>query len=337
MHKIIEDDIFNLQNNFDSSFFHNKKILLTGASGLLGTYFLAYFKLISNQVKINVTGIVNSNINSNTLYHSNFSECQLLEIDLTENFTSSTLSKYDIIIHAAGYGQPGKFLDNQIKTIQVNTSSLIKLFDLLNENGTFLFISTSEVYTGLVDIPFNEGQIGTNNTDHPRACYIESKRCGETICFAKRKTGINAISARLALAYGPGTKINDHRVLNNFIQKALINKSILLQDNGEAERVYCYISDAIEILINIIIAGKNPLYNVGGKSHTTILNLANIIGNHLNVPVLLPEKVNILYGSPQCVSLDMSLVEKEFDKTVFTNLNDGLSKTIQWQKYIYNI
>jgi nucleoside-diphosphate-sugar epimerase len=201
--------------------------------------------------------------------------------------------------------------------------------------GKFLFISTSELYSGISNPPFSEAQIGSTNTTHPRACYIEGKRCGEAIINAFRDQGVNAKSARLALAYGPGTRPNDMRVLNSFIQKAL-NGKITLMDKGEARRTYCYVEDAVEILWNILLHGKDPIYNVGGTSRVTIRELAEMIGALVHVTVEYPETSHTLKDAPEDVCLNMSKVENEFRKTTYTPLSEGLSRTIRWQQALYS-
>lgn len=196
-------------------------------------------------------------------------------------------------------------------------------------------MSTSEVYSGLPNPPYHENQIGTTNTTHPRSCYIEGKRCGEAICNAYRAQGVAAQSARLSLAYGPGTKSTDKRVINNFIFKAL-NGKIDLLDHGEAKRTYCYISDAVEILWHILLKGKEPIYNVGGNSKITIADLAKKIAAYTGAVVEFPQSLNsAMAGAPEDVSLDMSLVEKEFGKRDYVSLDEGLQRTIAWQRALY--
>jgi len=143
-------------------------------------------------------------------------------------------------------------MEKSTKTLKLNTETTFYLFDKLKKNGKFLFLSTSEVYSGLANPPHKESEIGTTNTTHPRSCYIEAKRCGEAICNAHREKGVQSKSARLSLAYGPGTKPNDLRVINSFIQKALQGKRELL-DQGEAKRTYCYKSDKTEIMETVLI------------------------------------------------------------------------------------
>jgi len=227
-------------------------------------------------------------------------------------------------------------MENPTKTLKLNTLATFILFDKLNTGGKFLFISSSEVYSGNKNFPYKETEIGKTNTDHQRSCYIEAKRCGEAICNAQRIKGINAKSVRLSLAYGPGTKPNDQRVLNSFIQKAIESKEIKLLDKGEAKRTYCYITDAVEIMWHVLLNGKEAIYNIGGESKTTISELAKKIGRYMDVPVIFPKSSeNTLSGAPEDVCLDMKKVKNEFNKSNFTSLDEGLKKTIEWQKILY--
>jgi len=313
-----------------------KTILITGASGLIGGYFIACLKHLSQMYNIRFTTVtVMQNEYSHYLKElQNFDNVNIYRGDLTNAEFIEKLPKADIIIHAAGYVQPGRFLQNQIKTLKLNTFSTFMLFDKLAENGKFLFASTAELYSGLNDPPFKEHEIGTTNTVHPRACYIEAKRCGEAICNSYRIKGADAKSVRLALAYGPGTRPGDMRVLNSFIEKAL-NGQITLIDQGRAKRTYCYISDAIEIMWNVLLLGKDTVYNVGGNSRTTIGELAHKIGRYLNVPVIFPADDKDMAGAPDDVCLDMTKVQQEFGKNDYVSFDEGLANTIEWQKALY--
>lgn len=336
--EIIIKDAENILEKVDLSELEGKSILITGASGLIGTYFLACLKILSEKKKIGkITAVCNNQypIYLNDLI--NYPEIEVLTGDLTDYEFCQKLPVADYIIHAAGYGQPGRFMENQIKTLKLNTETTFRLFDKLKDNGKFLFLSTSEVYSGLTTSPHKESEIGLTNTTHSRSCYIEAKRCGEAICNAHRTKGVQAKSARLSLAYGPGTKPDDLRALNSFIQKALQGKIELL-DEGVAKRTYCYISDAIEIMWKILLFGKEPVYNVGGFSSITIADLAQKIGKYLDVPVAFPKKSSgKISGAPIDVSLDMTKVKNEFGKTEYVAFDEGLERTIEWQKILYNL
>jgi nucleoside-diphosphate-sugar epimerase len=334
---IISDDCKKILGNVNLDELKSKTILITGASGLIGNYFLGCLWNLLNKKPSDTK--VFAVLHSEPLpYFKEFLEYEGAEIltgDLSDDGFLKSLPNADHIIHAAGYGQPGRFMEEPIKTLKLNTSATFSLFEKLNPGGKFLFISTSEVYSGNPDYPYKENMIGTTNTDHPRSCYIEAKRCGEAICNAYRSKGINAKSARLSLAYGPGTKMDDQRVLNQFIQRA-INGEIKLLDMGEAKRTYCYVADAVEIMWNILLNGKEAIYNVGGHSKTTIGELAKKIGGLMDVSVIFPETSKVLAGSPEDVSLDMTKTETEFNKKGYVGLDEGLKRTIEWQKELYS-
>lgn len=236
----------------------------------------------------------------------------------------------DYVIFGSGYGQPQMFSKQKIETIAVNTTTLIESFKYLKPKGKFLYISTSEVYSGSPP-PYRETDIGTTTPQHPRACYIESKRCGEAICMAMREK-FDVKIARLALAYGEGTKKGDTRVLNQLIEKALTKGEIKLMDKGEAKRTYCYIKDACELMLKILFEGTQSVYNVGGESIVTIRQLAEMIGEITGAKVILGNEG--LKDSPTNVRLDMVRTLWEFPHE-FVGLKEGLIRTINYQRTLY--
>lgn len=338
MNQILLDIGKNVTSNIDLTKLKNKSILVTGSSGLIGINIVASLRALCDcdYGPNKVICAVNSEIKDYSESIFDFSQAKIVSGDLSIGIDFlREHGPFDYIIHTAGYGQPGKFMADPVKTLKLNTSSTIQLFELLNENGNFLFLSTSEVYSGLEFSPHKETDIGTTNTNHPRGCYIEAKRCGEAICCAYNSTGFNARSARVALSYGPGTKPDDHRVINQFIQRAITENKISLMDMGKAKRTYCYVADTVEILWNIILNGTKPIYNVGGTSKTTIAELAESIGKVLNVPVIFPNIENKMSDAPLDVSLDMSVVENEFKKHKYIDFETGLMETIKFQNFLY--
>lgn len=331
---IIESDVNNIIKSIDFEKLRNKSILITGSSGLLGIYFVSCLKTIQNEYNIDAYFWIKSDIDS---YFKSFFDfdCTIIKEDISNPKSFDNLPMFDFIIHSSGYGQPDRFLENKIKTIQINTTATINLFEKLNQTGTFLFVSSSEVYNGLDKLFVSENEIGVSNTDNPRSCYIDSKRCGESICHIYKGLGRDVKIIRLSLTYGPGTKINDTRVVSSLIMKSIFNDSIQLKDRGEAIRTYCYISDVIEMFWNIMLHGKDVVYNVGGNTTFSILELANMIGEKSNKSVILPEIVNTLIGSPNVVKLDIYKYITEFNKTKFVGLDEGLNNTIKWQRFIY--
>jgi nucleoside-diphosphate-sugar epimerase len=326
------DEIYN-KNKFN--FLKNKKILITGATGLLGNYFIGFF-LKSTEYKYapkKITLVYKNNLPSYLRFLKKNKFFNLIKKDLT-NVKNLKITKFDYIIHLAGYGQPGKFIRNPLNNFFLNTETVKFLIRKLNKNGIFLNLSSSEVYSGLKS-KIKENNIGTTNTDHPRAFYIQGKINSEIIInYYRKKFKINAKSIRLSLAYGPGNKKNDERVLYQFIKKALKYKKIKILNLDKTLRSYIYLKDAIRMIINIMFFGKKNIYNVGGNEKTNVLDLAKRIADILKTKVIISQK-KIEIGAPKHgIIVDTSLYFEEFKKIKLVNLNDGLKRTIKWCKNI---
>jgi nucleoside-diphosphate-sugar epimerase len=332
MHATILKDATTVSNSLDFSKLQGKSILITGASGLIGVNLVSCLKLIKTKFDIKIYCWFREKIQEE--FQSIFEDCENIIGDITNIEIFSKLEKFDYIIHAAGYAQPSKFLEDKIKTIELNTTSTINLFKLLKESGTMVFISSSEIYSGIDHPEIKETEIGMTNTDHPRSCYIEGKRSGESICHAHAQKGINVKIIRLSSAYGPGTKKNDKRVLNSLIEKGLKDNEINLMDDGSARRVFCYITDVTEMIFNIALHSQKIVYNVGGIYETSILELAKGIGNKLGKNVNVPkDNMNALAGNPKIVNISIEKYLNEFNKkNPFVGFDEGLSNTIEWQK-----
>jgi UDP-glucuronate decarboxylase len=327
----LEKDINKVIENIDFSTLKNKKVLITGASGLVGFYLTQCVKRLQNELNIEVYLSYKNDIPSYLKEYYDF-----LYTEIKEDITSVKLEPkfFDVIIHSSGYAQPMKFLSDSLTTIKINTHATINLLDSLKPDGKFLFVSTSELYSGNDNLNINESQIGTTTPSHNRACYIESKRCGETICHSYRISGYDVKIARLSLAYGPFTKLGDLRVLNSIIDKGLNNTHIELMDDGSALRTYCYITDVIEMFWNILLHGKDITYNVSGFSNISIKGLAENVGQILDKKIIAPVSLDGLAGSPKVVNISSEKYINEFQKHSFVDMKHGLENVIEWMKYI---
>lgn len=328
----LKEDINKITKSIDFSYLKNKKVLITGATGLVGFYLVQCIKKIQKELNIELFLSYKNDIPNYLKIYYDFPY-----IEIKGDITSVNLESkyYDVIIHSSGYAQPIKFLEDSLTTIKINTVATTKLLDALKKEGKFLFISTSELYSGNNNFQITEENIGNTTPEHSRACYIESKRCGEVICHSYKNSGYDVKITRLSLAYGPFTKKGDLRVLNNLIEKGLNNEDITLMDDGSSIRTYCYITDVIEMFWNILLNGKYTVYNVGGFSNVSIKQLAEMIGNKLNKKVITSSSSS-LAGSPKIVNISIEKYVKEFNKTNFVDLEEGLNKVIQWIKYINN-
>jgi nucleoside-diphosphate-sugar epimerase len=333
MFQIILDDLKKIFKNEKFYFFKKKDILILGGTGIVGQYFIGFFFLLSKTKWAPKTITIS---HKNKLPHylnllTKNTKFKFIQNDISKA-KKNKYKKYDCIIFAAGYAQPSKFIENSIETIEINTFSLKKFILHLRKKGKFLYLSSSEVYNKNKKSILTEDDIGNTNTNDPRACYIEAKRCGETIAnIYKKKYNLDIKIIRLCLTYGPGAKINDGRALYEFIQRSIKEKKLLINDSGTAIRKYIYILDAIKMMLKIMLYGKSLTYNVAGKEKITIGQLAKKIGKITKKPVYFNKKFS-LAGSPKNISLSIKKYENEFGKLKLIKINEGLTKTVSWCK-----
>lgn len=334
--------ISNSYENIDTSkyeFLNNKTIVLTGASGLIGLNLLALFNHLKKTYNINIICTVNNPVSE--YLQPLFDNCITVVGDLTdgsvigfiENYFVERLNGADIVIHSAGYAQPNKFLDDKLSTIKLNTCTIMSLFRLLNKGGVFFYCSSSELYSGLEKESISENEIGLTSTDHPRSCYIESKRCGEAICLSATDT-FNIKIGRISTTYGPGCKLSDSRVINDLIKKAIYDNNIKLLDDGLATRTLCYISDMCQMMLDVICSGSKNIYNLTGKEKISIKNIAEIISRHTNSSIEYGDKNNAIIGNPKNVSISINRYEEEFGSKKFINIEEGILSTIKWYQFL---
>jgi nucleoside-diphosphate-sugar epimerase len=314
-----------------------RRLLITGASGLLGTHLLASLAAARSfqALELELFAVVRNDLPVHLEPLLAGSGFRVLRGNLTDEAFRRTIPEVDAVIHASSYAQPALFMADPIETLALGTAVTLDLLRLTRPGGSFLFISSSEVYSGRLDPPFSESQIGTTTPNHPRACYIESKRAGEAICHAFRARGIGARIARVSLAYGPGTRRGDQRVLNTFIEAALTRGEITMRDPGRALRTYAYVTDVVEVLWDVLLRGSEAVYNVGGESTTSVAALAQMIGVLTSAKVTTPHTAGDSGGAPEDVRLDLSRSRTEFGKTQYVPLIEGVSRTIAWQRFLY--
>jgi UDP-glucuronate decarboxylase len=333
--KIIIDDTKNLIKENSCKYFKNKKILVIGYSGIVGQYFVGLFlNLLNTKYSPKSLTLTSKNkIPSYLSFLKKNKKIKIIQNDISKNKLQA-FKNYDCIIFSAGYGQPSKFLNNPIETINLNTTILNNFIRKLNPKGKFLYMSSSEIYNKNTNKNLTENDIGLTNTDDNRASYIEAKKCGEVIVnIYKKFYNIDAKSIRLCLAYGPGSKKDDGRVLYQFINRSIKNKNLEVQDSGLAKRKYIYILDAIKMMLNIAVFGKKTTYNIAGQENVTIKSLAKKITDILNIKLQIKNN-DSLPGSPSDISLSIKRYVDEFGKISLTRIDNGLKKTIEWHKLL---
>lgn len=284
--KILEEDSFIIMNKIIPWYkFKNKKILITGGTGFIGSYLIKILYLVNIKKKLNIKidCIVRDKKKTyrifNNKYFNNF-----LTIHNISIFKEIKLKgKYHYIIHAASIASPKFFKSDPIGVILPNILGTINLLKFAEKNKLekFIFFSTTGV-NGFVDDklrPIAEDYYGSLNPSLIENSYLESKRMGENICqawYAQKKIPIQIV--RPAITYGPGVPLNDGRSYADFFSNILNNEDIILYTNGKAIRNFCYIADFVSGLMFMILKGKvGETYNISNEEEISIKNLANLL------------------------------------------------------------
>ena len=332
--ELVLADADEIVSRLDWSVLGSSNVLVTGATGLVGSYVFAAFCHAQRTGRFHgeLWGVSRSAVLPFALDLGR--DAHLVQGDVAGTRALGLLPGFDLIVHAAGYGQPSKFTAAPMDAIRVNTTGTLQLLNLLNERGRFGFLSTSELYSGLVASAATEDSIGTTTPAHPRGAYIEAKRCGEAIMHAAHaQRAIQTVSFRLALAYGPGTRPDDGRVLNEIVRSALQRGRIDLKDSGGAIRTYCYVMDAVEMLLQVLSSPFSGTVNLGGVSTTTIRQLAGLVADLTGAELAVPHVGGqARTGAPAVVNLDLTLLKDLTGKSEFVSLSDGVARTIRWQR-----
>ena len=251
------------------------RILVTGAAGFLGSFFCDRLLEDGHEV-IGMDNRVSGQTENldDAFYHDRFT---LYEHDVTEFIHVS--GDLDAVLHLASLASPVFYRDHPIKTLKVGALGTHKTLGLAKEkDATYLFTSTSEVYGDPEVNPQPESYRGNVDPYGPRSCYDESKRYGESLVRAYRdKHDLDVRVARIFNTYGPRMRLDDGRVIPNFMKQALTGEDLTVYGDGEQTRSFCYVSDLIDGLVALLESDVEEPVNIGNPDERTINELAAIV------------------------------------------------------------
>lgn len=304
----------------------NKRILVTGGAGFLGSHLLD--RLIEQGHDVicldNLFTGQKENIR-HLLGHPNF---ELMRWDVIDPFKVEVDQIYNLACPAS----PVHYQYNAIKTVKTSVMGAINCLGLAKRVNARIFqASTSEVYGDPEIHPQVESYRGSVNPIGIRACYDEGKRVAETLFFDyHRQNGVDIRVVRIFNTYGPRMHPGDGRVVSNFIVQALKNEDITVYGDGQQTRSFCYVDDLVEGFIRMMNCEDfiGPV-NLGNPGEFTILELAEAVIRQTG------SKSKIIYEPlPQDDPLqrqpNIELAREKLDWEPKIPLEKGLEKTISY-------
>jgi len=323
-----------------------KNIVITGARGFLGRYFIEIFKRLNESrldKPVNITAIDNfitaGNYGNASIEDQNI---RFIQHDVIQPLTIT--QDVDFIVHAAGIASPQYYQKYPLETLQVAIDGTRNMLELARQkNAKFVFFSSSEIYgdPDPQNIPTKEDYRGNVSSLGPRACYDESKRVGETLCYIfGNYFGVKTNMIRPFNFYGPGMQEKDFRVLPNFASKIKAGEPLRVYGDGKQTRTYCYITDALTGLLRVILRGApNEVYNIGTDGpEVSVIQLVLTIKQKIRKDIsyeIIGYPPNYPTNDPSRRCPDINKAKNQLDFEPIVTLEDGLKRFLSWTEINY--
>ena len=307
----------------------NKKILVTGGAGFLGSHLCD--KLIAQGHDVLCVDNFFTGTKANVAHLMSHPNFELMRHDVT----FPLYVEVDEIYNLACPASPIHYQRDPVQTTKTSVHGAINMLGLAKRvKAKILQASTSEVYGDPEVHPQPESYWGRVNPVGVRSCYDEGKRCAETLFFDYwRQHELEIKVVRIFNTYGPRMHPNDGRVVSNFIVQALKGDDITIYGDGSQTRSFCYVDDLLEAMVRAMNTGSEftgPV-NIGNPTEFTMLELAELV---LNLTKSKSRIVNqpLPQDDPKQRKPDIRLAKEALGWEPKVNLDDGLWETISYFK-----
>lgn len=349
MKTLIKQELSDLAKKLEpvTHLLEGKTVLITGAGGFLGNYFVGILQYLNREHFANPIHIIAldnfiTGVKESPFFDLTDPNLEFIQHDVLKPF--ETEQEVDYIMHAAGIASPVFYAQYPLETIVTSVDGLraILEFARIKKTKGVLYFSSSEIYGDPHPdfIPTPEDYRGNVSATGLRACYDESKRLGETIAtIYERKYNVPVMIVRPFNVYGPGMKINDQRVLPNFLNAALDGKTIEIHNRGDQTRTFSYATDAVNGFFRAMLLGRpGEAYNIGNDGdEISMLNLAKKVeevhGKPLDIKLSdYPEGYPV--GDPNRRRPDLTKARTELGYAPEIPLEEGLKHMFEWYRLL---
>lgn len=301
-----EDLETTLAHAVDIEKLYGKKVLITGATGTIGSFAADALIYLNQKVKANIRVLLaGRSVEKLQNQFGNHDNVKYLSYDL--NAPIEFDEAIDYVIHAAGNAHPAAFNGDPVGTIVGNIDSTHRLLEYMKNHGgkRCLYVSSGEVY-GQGDISldaFDETYSGYLDILSARSCYPLSKRMTENLCVSYWKQyDIESVIVRPCHTYGPFMTPSDNRAHTQFLHNALSGEDVVMKSAGTQMRSYNYVADCVAGLLTVLVNGNvGEAYNLANpKVRVTIAEFAEKIATAEECKVIFddPTEADVANRSP---------------------------------------
>lgn len=287
MNQILKEDINNFVFSFElSEFLNGSKILVTGATGLIGSTLVRCLLALNKGIQI--TCPIRNLKKAKAIYGDDVQSIRFIECDLVEYLNSLTeKDDFKYIVHCASPTVGRYMTEHPVETYMLAIDSTRAILEYARKKQTdIVYVSSLEYYgQNFDDTLITEDMQGYVNITDPRSSYPLGKRAAEYLCVAYAKQfDVNAKVARLTQTFGAGVSVDDNRVFAQFARSVIEGTNIVMHTKGESAKPYCYTTDCISAILYILIRGeKGEAYNVANEeTYISIQDMADFLCAHFN-------------------------------------------------------
>lgn len=310
------------------------RVLITGGAGFLGSHLCDRF-LREGHLVIAMDNLITGSVR-NIEHLAGHERFRFIKHDVTEYIYIE--GPLDAVLHFASPASPIDYLQLPIQTLKVGALGTHKALGLARAKGArFLLASTSEVYGDPLTHPQSEDYWGNVNPIGPRGVYDEAKRFAEALAMAyHRYHGLDTRIARIFNTYGPRMRLDDGRVVPNFIGQALRGEPLTVHGDGSQTRSFCFYSDLIEGVYRLLDSGYVQPLNLGSPVEMSILKFAHLINR------LVGNGAGIVHqplpaDDPKVRQPDITRAREILGWEPEVGLEDGLRQTIDWFRGVLRV
>ena len=307
----------------------NKRILITGAAGFLGSHLCDRFLKEGYEV-IGMDNLLTGNI-TNIEHLFPLKEFQFYHHDVSKYV--HVPGNIDYVLHFASPASPIDYLKMPIQTLKVSSLGTHNLLGLAKSKGARILVaSTSEVYGDPLVHPQTEEYWGNVNPIGPRGVYDEAKRFMESITMAYHNYhGLETRIIRIFNTYGPRMRLDDGRALPTFMSQALRGEDITVFGDGSQTRSFCYCDDLVEGIYRLLLSDYHKPVNIGNPQEITLLQFAE------EVLKLTGSKSKIVYeplpqDDPKQRQPDITKAKELLGWEPKVDRSEGLKRTLEYFK-----